>query len=845
MRQNARFGLFAILLWAASALAQQPAGVELLDRGVDGLRELLSEAGAPPLTFDQEAQIRNLHEQYVRQGERLIAEEKAAAETVRQTLSEQLLLAASRFLNPVQREALGAVVDSAANTDLPTDPSELREYLRDLVSPAANNDNTLVIDGFSGGRMPNRDEILEIRINDNAFTSEQTEQGRGRTEIRTRGGSGELNGDFTFGFEDESLDARNPFASSRPPYQRRDFSLNLSAPVIRNRMTATFGFSNEFAEEGDTLRAFTPSGLLTDAVVRPETERDISLRSTIQLGEGHALTFSHSYGSEHRENNGTGGFNLPENASIEGGRNHNFQFQDTAVLSARINHEARIRFSSGREFESPVTAGPQIAVRDAFTGGGSPDRSLDRSTELEIANLLMYTGSQVSLKTGFEGIYRRERSESFEFFNGGFTFASLEDYAAGLPLQYTVNQGDPFLTTSQLEGAAFLQSDFRVSSRMTMGLGVRYEAQSNLKDYNNVDPRFGFAYHLGGSTVVRGGSGIFHERLFHFYVQGLQRFDGQRQRTLIIRNPSFPDPLLAGTQSLRLPSSVRVADAELAAPYSWISEASVETTFGSGLVLTGSYRFVRGVHLLRGRNLNAPLDISSTVPRSCTASLDSTHCVRPQPAAGNIIQLESTGLSTSKQLRLGFQQRWSFLNVRGNYGLNRDYSDLTGNGFDMPVDNYDMSLDWGPTGPRHEVETSINLRLPWTVDADFGLNWNSGQPYSLVTGRDDNQDTNTTDRPPGEPRNSLWGPSFFEVDLNFSKTIVLIPENEGSAGPLAGGGYFGRRAGIRMTISAEAENVFNAFNADRISGVITSPFFGRPVRARDGRSISASVRFDF
>jgi hypothetical protein len=128
----------------------------------------------------------------------------------------------------------------------------------------------------------------------------------------------------------------------------------------------------------------------------------------------------------------------------------------------------------------------------------------------------------------------------------------------------------------------------------------------------------------------------------------------------------------------------------------------------------------------------------------------------------------------------------------------------------------------------------------------MNFNWNSGEPYSVVTGRDDNKDTNTTDRPAGIRRNSLTGPSFFEVDLNLSKTITLIPEISGDANsPVAGGGYFGRRSGIRMTISAEAENVLNKVNYDRISGVLTSPFFGQPTRARNGRQISLSARFNF
>ena len=84
------------------------------------------------------------------------------------------------------------------------------------------------------------------------------------------------------------------------------------------------------------------------------------------------------------------------------------------------------------------------------------------------------------------------------------------------------------------------------------------------------------------------------------------------------------------------------------------------------------------------------------------------------------------------------------------------------------------------------------------------------------------------------------------MGLELSKSIILIPEAESRVlDPAAGGGYFGRRSGVRMTIVAQAENVLNRFNASRISGVESSPFFGLPTRARDGRKVSMSVRFDF
>ena len=219
--------------------------------------------------------------------------------------------------------------------------------------------------------------------------------------------------------------------------------------------------------------------------------------------------------------------------------------------------------------------------------------------------------------------------------------------------------------------------------------------------------------------------------------------------------------------------------------------------------------------------------------------------MRPLPDSGDIVQLESTGKSNDHQFRLAFQQRLSFLNIRGNYTARSSYSDTSGL-FGEPADNYDFSLEWGPEDEAHSIDTSVNLRLPWNIDANTQFNWSSGEPYSHETGEDDNQDSEDNDRPLGVSRNSLTGPSFFEMGMELSKSFILIPEAEaGVLDPAAGGGYFGRRSGVRMTIVAAAENFLNRFNASRISGVETSPFFGLATRARDGRQISLSVRFDF
>ena len=192
----------------------------------------------------------------------------------------------------------------------------------------------------------------------------------------------------------------------------------------------------------------------------------------------------------------------------------------------------------------------------------------------------------------------------------------------------------------------------------------------------------------------------------------------------------------------------------------------------------------------------------------------------------------------------------SFVNINGSYTYSSNYSDTFGMSSSLPADNYDLASEWGRFGSAHRINSSFNLRLPFNINANTGLNWNSGNPYSLRTGKDDNRDTNTNDRPAGVPRNSLTGPGSFTMSMDLSKSIQLRSDRVeigegGSTGPVAGGGYYGQRTGLRMTISVRAQNLLNNVNFQSFSGVMTSPFFRKPTRARDGRSLNGSLRFNW
>src|SRR5262245_61191742 len=88
---------------------------------------------------------------------------------------------------------------------LPDDEDDLANYLSQIAgSRGGAGGATFVIDGFTGGRVPPKDQIQEIRISNNPFSAEFSGIGYGRTEIITKAGTGEFHGNMNFEFRDES-----------------------------------------------------------------------------------------------------------------------------------------------------------------------------------------------------------------------------------------------------------------------------------------------------------------------------------------------------------------------------------------------------------------------------------------------------------------------------------------------------------------------------------------------------------------------------------------------------------------------------------------------------------------
>ena len=154
----------------------------------------------------------------------------------------------------------------------------------------------------------------------------------------------------------------------------------------------------------------------------------------------------------------------------------------------------------------------------------------------------------------------------------------------------------------------FAQDDFRMTPTLTLSYGIRHEFQTNLEDKNNFAPRFGIAWSpfKDRKTTFRGGGGIFYSRYSDNLYANILRYDVNKYVTIVINNPSYPDPF-TGDPNLTVQNTLkRIQADDLAAPYVMNFNGSIERQLPKGLIGSVTYNFTRGVHQFRSRNINTP-----------------------------------------------------------------------------------------------------------------------------------------------------------------------------------------------------------------------------------------------
>ena len=770
---------------------------------------------------------------------------------------------------------------------LPEDDDALMAQLQALAAGAgaAGSTATFVVDGFSNGRVPPRDQIQQIIIDTNVFSAENAGGGP-RIQIITKPGTGPWSGNLNANFNDQFLNARSPLDLNRPKKQQKIFTTSYGGPVIPGKLTLRFtARSLQIEQQGTSIVAVTPSGPINQGVFTPYKNENLNSNGQIFITANNSVSFLVNYNTNQFLNQGIGGATLPERASNFKGHNWNFQLSERAIVNPRLTSEVRFFMFHNQNSTLPVTEAVAINVLDAFNSGGAQNRTRRRGTFYNFGNTIRWTVKPtVNLQIGTDFNENRNYSSAEGNYLGVFTFSSLADYLAGHPITFTQTAGDPVVNVNQLEFASFIQADWRVKPKLNVGAGLRYQAQQNLHDHTNLGPTFQVAYQPRTGTVLRAGSRISYQVFNISNVETYKRqSDSGHQVETVILNPSYPNPYLnfdagpAGTNN----ASIRTLDPHLLAPYTINSALTWEQNLKKGWRFSTSFDVTRGNHLIRTRNVNAPYpgtdlpidlfnQLNSFNPAVQAAARDQVDRMRPlYPTIGNVYQFESAGESFSKNLGLRLYTPNNFV-VHG-IGINGFVQYVLGWAYDnaSAQNQYDWRAEWArsPFDTRHRLVSNLNLRLPRDTSLSFLIIGNSGRPYSLTTGQDNNGDQSTNDRPAGSPRNSLTGPGSYNVNANFTKLFPLRRESQrtasnapagginpnapqifvgGPGGPIAIPQGPGSSApGPKLQFTVSATNLLNNTQLRGYSGVMTSPLFGKPIGAASGRMIMAGLGLIF
>lgn len=724
---------------------------------------------------------------------------------------------------------------------LPDDPNEMRAVLRAMAGPGA----VIRINGFSGGTLPAKSQISQIRLRLDPFAAENHDAGLSIVDVITKPGLDSWHGAINLGFRDAALNARNAFAPRRGPEPYRRIGVELSGPLFPERTSLSLSANGLTSDDSKTIVTQTPGGTFTDEIVRPSRVLDLTARVQQKLAQTHTLMGEYQRNAGRKDNLGVGDFDLPDRAYFQSQVEHLLRFRDTGLLTKRLVNEVLFQVRWQQLNQTPLSAAPAIIVLDAFNSGGAQIQSNHSIRQVMVADNLDFVVANHSLRVGFlteSGSYTTSDRRNA---TGTFTFASLQDFQAARPIIFTRRLGEPQVSFNQFQAGLYFEDDVRLKKNLTLSYGVRYEAQSHLADRSNFAPRLGIAWSpsANGKLVIRAGSGIFYSWFEPAILEQTLLVNGLRQQDLVIINPGFPDPLASGNRVV-LPASTITRDLRMRMPYVEQSSISVQQEITKTFNITATYDYRRAVHFLRSRDVNAPL-----LPGG----------PRPDPFAGNIVQLESTANSTYQRLELSLARYAKNLFMYFSYGLSKEVNE-TDDPLALPSNSNDLRADVGPSlfDSRHNFFAIVDAKLNKSLSLGAIFDSNSATPYNIITGFDDNGDTVINDRPSGVGRNAARGAARVELSMRLSWTIGIGPQKDKPSRRSTvrdiqpgGGDTFGglsssetdRRYNAQLYL--QTYNVINHTNLINFVGVQSSPFFGHATAALAGRRIECGLRFSF
>ena len=701
-------------------------------------------------------------------------------------------------------------------------------FLSDFLSPTAGSPE-IYVDGFKVGSLSlPRASIDGIVVNKNPYSPEYQQPGKARIEVVGEdGSSSHYHGNINLAFGDSALNARPALASSRPDTQERVSELGFAGPLPNRRGAYRFDLLHAQDRSIGIVSAQTLGGPFSASVPERQSEMYATARLDLEPSDRQTLLFRYDYNQETEHNKDVSGLRLPELGLNGDSIEQEFRFQSNTIFSTSLVNDLRISFEHQRDEVGQFPAGPLLVVRGAFSGGVNQTSYRTVGRELKLQSVGTYLRGAHTMRFGGRYTPQLVTASDAANFGGTYEFSSLELFAQRRPFIFRINQGATDVRYWLHETELYLQDEIKLRPGATLMLGARYDWSSTIEDRNNISPRIALAFiPRNQKTVLRGGMGLFYESLSDSAYRNVLLYDGARAREVVISNPSYPDPFSGAQTRATLPSLYRFAP-DLVTPYIAQASVSIEREIAREMFVTFEYAHLRGENLFRARNANAPLPGTG---------------VRPDPAVLNVTQIESNGRLEGNEMYVTYRNSAGSFEGTALYTYSRLFNNTFGakSGDDLafvfPANNYDLGPEWGRADYdiRHRLNLAGVLELPRTSQIGIVMRMNSGPPYDITTGFDDNADTEASDRPAGTRRNTGQGPGFAQLDLRFTKLFTTArPLNHPTADP------------GELQFNIDVINVLNRTNYRDVVGVLSSPLFGRPTSVRQPRTVQISIGYSF
>jgi len=737
-------------------------------------------------------------------------------------------------------------------------------------------------------------------------------------------------------------------SSTRTPFQIRQYDMNISGPIVKKKASFFFNLGRVETDDNELVKASVLDDNLNvvdfgEAFVVPKRNLFFSPRLDYAINADNTLVVRYNYNRLSVDSQGLGGFNLPERAFDTLSVNHQLQVTETAILNPTTINETRFQFSHVRFDQTGDNSIPALDVSGSFGSGGSQvGHSNNKRTAWELNNFTAKQRGTHAIKFG--GRIRHIKIDETNdgnyggtwTFTGGFGVDSIERYQLTLKLQeqgltpaqiraagggatsFRINAGNPFADVSQTDYGVFIQDDWRIRPNITLSYGLRYEIQTNAASKYDFAPRVAVAWSPGAANsarppkmVIRVGTGFFYNRFSESNTLQANRFDGVDVIQTAITEPfdrSSPPsvieqqlPNVAAVYNILnqwsptavpsvtgLPATQQttwLVDPNLQNPMVWVLGTQVERQLPRNITMFLGFFNLRIVHVIRARDINAPLPFTITelTPNG----------IRPDPTKGEINRYEASGQFNQRQFFIGFNSRLSrTFQLNANYSLSKTTNDTDGQGGALfPMNSYDLSGEFGRSSfdIRHRFTIFGTINLPWwKVVLNPFVIANTGPGFNIITGQDRNLDRQFNERPsfaaanadcsavnirctrfgnfnltplPGEtiiPRNYGHSPGAFVANLRVSRTFAFGTIHRGNAAaarpaatgqtpvPAAGGGGPQRVAAggpgpqgggaappsekrYTLNVSINFQNILNRVNLGPPVGNLASPDFGESV----------------